>query len=250
MRKLITFIILFSLIVSSVGISTVHAEGDIKVAFNGKNLEFEVNPYIKDGVTMVPFRKILEAFGAQVGWDGTQKVVAAKKAGAEIYMKIGINYAYLNGDEVNIEVAPEVKDGSTFVPLRFISENLGAEVSWINATRTVDITYIDAVYKLGQQGSYKGFNFTIDSSNIDSKNGTLVVKGKMNSTDKNITMEISDDYGYVLTEPVNSLKKADGTYEIDTSFNVPTCHNFEAKRIILKLLNEEKKLVKIAEYEI
>ena len=55
-------------------------------------------------------------------------------------MQIGSTKAIINNKVVNLDAPPEIKDGRTFVPIRFVSEALGATVDWNEKTRTVMIT--------------------------------------------------------------------------------------------------------------
>ncbi|MCX6085338.1 MAG: copper amine oxidase N-terminal domain-containing protein, partial [Caldiserica bacterium] len=59
---------------------------------------------------------------------------------------IGKSAAKVNGvstliDPANANVVPEIINGRTMLPVRFVSENLGCSVLWADATRTITITY-------------------------------------------------------------------------------------------------------------
>ncbi len=100
------------------------------------------------GRTMVPMRFIGEAFGATVTWDApTRRVFVETKGTANhkpllMVMTIGSKKATANGQETTLEVAPAIVAGRTFVPLRVISETLGATVTWHADTRAVSIEYM------------------------------------------------------------------------------------------------------------
>jgi N-acetylmuramoyl-L-alanine amidase len=55
-------------------------------------------------------------------------------------MVIGSTVAIVNGQAINLEAPPEIKEGTTFVPLRFISDVFGFEIEWIESTKTAKIT--------------------------------------------------------------------------------------------------------------
>jgi len=107
-------------------------------------------PYIDkaSGRTMVPMRFIGEAFGASVTWDARARRVSVETEGTanhkslSMVMTITSKTATVNGKSVTLDVAPAIVAGRTFVPLRVISETLGAEVSWNGTTRTVSIEYV------------------------------------------------------------------------------------------------------------
>jgi hypothetical protein len=96
---------------------------------------------IKDSRTFVPLRFVSEAFGAEVTWDGIFKIVGIKLGENEIRLQIGKNYAVYNGKQVMLDAAPYIQSGSTLVPIRFVSELLGANVVWDGTTKTVTIVY-------------------------------------------------------------------------------------------------------------
>jgi hypothetical protein len=54
---------------------------------------------------------------------------------------LGSNIAIVNNKKVVLDVPPEIKNGRTFVPIRFVSENLGAQVEWEASTQTITIKY-------------------------------------------------------------------------------------------------------------
>lgn len=87
-------------------------------------------PYITNERTMVPMRFIAEAFGAYVTWDDAAKTVAIKGTNAEIKMFIGSLEYSVNGKTMQMDAAPEITKGRTFVPLRAAAEALGMTVEW------------------------------------------------------------------------------------------------------------------------
>jgi multiple sugar transport system substrate-binding protein len=107
-------------------------------------------PYIDkaSGRTMVPMRFIGEAFGASVTWDAGARRVSVKTEGTpnhtslSMVMTIDSKTATVNGKSVTLDVAPAIVAGRTFVPLRVISETLGASVAWNGTTHMVGIEYL------------------------------------------------------------------------------------------------------------
>lgn len=110
-----------------------------QVELNGRPLALSVNPIQVASRTMVPMRSIFEALGASVQWtDSTQTVVAVRNA-TKVQLTIGELSALVNGQSVALDVPAMMYRGSTMVPLRFVSESLGADVRWNDATQTVSI---------------------------------------------------------------------------------------------------------------
>ena len=108
---------------------------------NNNKVEVEVAPYIAgEGTTLVPLRVISEAFGAEVTWDGETKTVTIIDGKTTIKVVIGSKTALVNGEEKTLEEAAELTgSGVTTVPLRFISETLGAEVGYAHETQLITV---------------------------------------------------------------------------------------------------------------
>ncbi len=111
----------------------------IRVTLDGKLISFNTDPVIKNGTTLVGFRAILEALGATVTWDGEKRCAIAEKDGIKIELYIDSVTAYVNGEEKTLLTAPEIINGSTMIPVRFVSENLGMKVTWNESERKVII---------------------------------------------------------------------------------------------------------------
>lgn len=99
-------------------------------------------PYIKGGKTFVPLRVISEAFGAKVEWLSDVKGIVIEFMGKKIEMQVGSKKAIVNGKPVELDASPEITDGVTFVPIRFVADTLGATVEWIAETREIIITIL------------------------------------------------------------------------------------------------------------
>lgn len=112
----------------------------ITVYLNGTELYFDSEPTISNQRTMVPMRKIFESLGASVDWDNSTRTATASITDKKLNVTIGSDVAYVNGSKIQLEVAPFIQGGITLVPLRFVSENLGADVKWDGDLRRVIIT--------------------------------------------------------------------------------------------------------------
>lgn len=113
----------------------------VKVTVNGIEINFsDAKPFInKQDRTVVPVRFIAEALGAKVGWNGETRTVIIDQESKHIELKIGAMEAVLNNETVKFDTKAEIYFSRTFVPLRFISETLGAKVGWIGESKTVTI---------------------------------------------------------------------------------------------------------------
>lgn len=120
--------------------------GQNTASVNGKEVTLDVAARIINGKTMVPIRFVAENLGFKVQWNQTDKTVAIGSNG-EVVLRIGSTSAVANGKTVNIESAPVIENGKTLVPLRFISESLGAEVGWDSEAKQADIEYSGQMIK-------------------------------------------------------------------------------------------------------
>ena len=115
-----------------------------RVILNGKELEFEVPPIIENNRTMVPLRAIFESMGAKVEWNSSSYVVTASKEANQVILPLNSNTATVNGKVYYLEVPAKIVNNRTLAPLRFVGEAFGAEVTWDNDTRCINIKSSEA----------------------------------------------------------------------------------------------------------
>jgi len=117
----------------------------VAIELDGRPVATEVAPIITGGRTMVPMRAIFEALGAYLNWDGATRTVTARKAANSISLTIGQPSATVNNRTVSLEGQPaQIVNNRTLVPLRFVSEALGARVDWDGRNNLVKITSTEA----------------------------------------------------------------------------------------------------------
>jgi cytochrome c553 len=122
------------------GISAPKRDGHIVVKINGKSRSFDQEPILNNANVLVPMRGIFEALGASVSWDGDTQTVTAVKGEAKISLQIGSSSASVNGQPISMNQPAQTVNNYTMVPIRFVSESLGAQVGWEADTQTVVIT--------------------------------------------------------------------------------------------------------------
>lgn len=108
----------------------------------GVNKPLDTAPFIENGSTLVPFRTILEELGYVIDWNAQTSTITATREDSTIKLKINSKLATVDGVQQNMSVAPKVVSGRTVVPLRFISENSGANVEWDDKAKTITITKV------------------------------------------------------------------------------------------------------------
>lgn len=109
---------------------------------NGETKSLQVAPAIHNGFTYVPLRFIGEELGAKVTWSEIEQKVTYELDGRKIDLFIQRGAALINDSTVlELPAPPLVIQGSTLVPVRFVSEQLGAKLTWFGEDRTILIEY-------------------------------------------------------------------------------------------------------------
>ncbi|NPV89205.1 MAG: hypothetical protein HPY50_00320 [Firmicutes bacterium] len=117
--------------------------GSTAATVDGQPYTLDATPYIDAdaGRTMVPVRFISEVLGAEVEWRAVTRQVVIKDGNIEIVLTIDSTLVRVNGTEQGMDCAPAIlPPGRTFVPLRFVSEVLGAAVDYDSDDRRITIT--------------------------------------------------------------------------------------------------------------
>jgi hypothetical protein len=127
----------FASLLALASFSATAARADVNVMVNGNPVSFTQPPIERGGRVFVPLRGVFERLGASVVYDnGT---INATGQGHNIQLHIGSTAAMVDGATRQLDVAPFIVGSSTLVPLRFISESLGANVAYDNSNQTVTI---------------------------------------------------------------------------------------------------------------
>lgn len=113
---------------------------DVNYSINGESKKMDAKPFIKNDRTLVPLRFIVEAIGGEVNWDNDNRLVTVNSKGKTIELPIDSKTIKIDGQDVSIDQAAIIKGDRTFVPIRFIAENLDMVVNYINDTREIEIS--------------------------------------------------------------------------------------------------------------
>jgi len=113
-----------------------------RVRVNDREVYFrDQGPVERDGRVYVPLRGVLQRIGAEtVQWRPERGEGFVANGPREILLRIGDTKALVDGREVWLDAPPILLGERTLVPLRFVSENMGATVRWEGGTRTVFIS--------------------------------------------------------------------------------------------------------------
>ena len=177
-------------------VPTVASDAPIRVQLNGNFLDFKdnngnvSNPKIINNRTMVPMRKIFEAFNASVEWDDTSKTVVAKTDSKEITLTIGNEKATIkdlntnNTETSTLDQAPVISENRTLVPVRFIAEGLEKDVAWDANQRAVIVIDDSAlVEKLEEKVPTLKKLFELKLGENSAYSSTSKIQGKLSYTD-------------------------------------------------------------------
>ena len=118
---------------------------DIHVIVDRKTIEFNgPGPIMVDNRVMVPVRGVFENMDGYVNWNADEQSVHGSRPGGHTFkITIDSNTAMVNGEQRTLDTPPILRDGTTYVPLRFASEALGAHVNWHPDDNSVSITTRD-----------------------------------------------------------------------------------------------------------
>lgn len=159
-----------------------------RVMVNSKNLKLDVAPTIVEGRMLVPLRAIFEALGCEVKWIPESRTVIGGNSKVNIELQLDNKSAKVNGVAVTLDVPAMIIGNRTLIPLRFLSENMGANVTWDGATKTAVIRYnsgsgqIKKSYyedgKLATEGAYDNEKHN-GTCKLYHKNGSIMYFGEM-----------------------------------------------------------------------
>lgn len=144
MKKLLLLLILLVLLASPLRIVATAAEPNmpsikiITVVLNDKEetdwdyLNTDVEPYLFEGVTLVPLRAVAEKFDYTVEYKDIERKIIIKDASNEneLIFTIGSTEVQVNGKKDILLQPPVIRDNRTFIPVRYVSEFFGLEVAW------------------------------------------------------------------------------------------------------------------------
>ncbi len=125
----------------AISVAGVASAQSIRATVDGNLVNFpDVQPVMVNGRVMVPVRGVFEHMNASVVWDAYNQTVNAQHGSTTISLKVGSYTATVNGQLVSFDAPATMRNGRVLVPLRFISESIGADVQWLEASHTVQIT--------------------------------------------------------------------------------------------------------------
>ena len=154
MKRLATLLLFFCILS---GMNTIaFASSDVKIKVNGSLLS-DAQAILKDGSTLLPVRSVSTALGGEVIWDNETKTASIDKDDTSVNITIGQKEITVNNKKQAISTPAQIVNGRTYVPLRALGEALECDITWVNETKTVEISQMDpseykAWYEVGEDG--------------------------------------------------------------------------------------------------
>jgi hypothetical protein len=108
---------------------------------------FEVVPVVRDGRTLLPIASIVGELGGVALWDAAEQKITIALNEIRIELWLDRTTASVNGETRSLDVPPTAIRGRTMVPVRFVAENLGADVLWVGKSQLILIYYGGAAHK-------------------------------------------------------------------------------------------------------
>ena len=98
--------------------------------------------FVRGGTIFIPLRSMFEQMGATVSYDAATKTATVAKPGADVSVTVGKPEVIINGETRPLDVAPIVYQGVVLVPVRVMSEGMGAYVQWVPDHHLVVVRYV------------------------------------------------------------------------------------------------------------
>ncbi len=111
----------------------------IPVFYNDEMIQFNIEPIVFEGTTLVEFRPIFEKLGLDITWNPETRTILGYKDGLSVQLQLGSFIAIVNGEEQQLLLTPKIIEGRTLVPLRFVGEAAGSYVQWDSVERMIHL---------------------------------------------------------------------------------------------------------------
>ena len=221
-KLLVSLMIIFALGFSGSQVFAEEVSKPVQVYVDGDLIPFTVNPLLEEGTTLVQFRPVFEKLGLKVTWDGTTQTVTGTTYNLKIQLTIGSKSVLVNGEEKQLLAAPKIVNDVTLIPLRFVGETSGREVSWEGHTKTVFIANTEAqIYNVikrnvnySQNEDLDGFFSTMDSSTPNLAQAKAAIQQVFAAYDMKYELEkmeiVSVDKDKAVVKVIQVTKKVKG----------------------------------------
>lgn len=153
MRRVMSFLLAIFVSITVLGTTKARASNEIyydgawhtytgnffQLKLDNELLKCEVPPIVFNDYSVVPARDVFEKLGAEVVWNGQREQVIINYKTTNIILYINNKMAYKNGRADLMPIAPKIINGKTMIPVRYVSESIGFDVSFDSKTDTISI---------------------------------------------------------------------------------------------------------------
>ncbi|MBP1906508.1 hypothetical protein J2Z32_003170 [Paenibacillus turicensis] len=146
-KRLVVSLLALAMVFSVFGATAFAEKVEVSVQVDGKTIEFpDEKPYFDQDSVMIPVRFVSEALGAEVEFEkyliDEQYYfgVRLELNGTKINMPVNSKIVEVGDRKVQLKIPSRFHGYRVYVPIRFVSEALGAEVKWDAAKKMVIVT--------------------------------------------------------------------------------------------------------------
>jgi hypothetical protein len=112
----------------SMAASTRGSEASVRTM--GTAIAFDQPSIVPDEVSLIPLSTVSEVFGASVGYDNDSQTLTLEAEGVVVVMQIGNSVYTRNGEQISLDVPPQVLGGRLMVPAHPLAESFGIDAGW------------------------------------------------------------------------------------------------------------------------
>lgn len=158
----------------------------------GREIAFrDAFPVIKAGRTLIPVRAVTETLGAKVGWDPETSTITITRDDITIVINLGSREYTVNGEVKTFDVPAQLINNRTFVPLRYIAEELGEKVSYDPETGDVNIGADELAEEEGEETAAETGG--VATGETDENTGQINVEENQSNPEENTAQQTTSD---------------------------------------------------------
>ncbi|MCU7667793.1 copper amine oxidase N-terminal domain-containing protein [Bacillus thuringiensis] len=178
---------------------SINFQKDIILSMDRMLYSTSYNLVMIDNRILIPIKPIADHLGGALTWDDKTKKTTFTHKGKKIEVTNGKKEGFVNGKKTSLDVPAQIINGSSYVPLRFVSEGLGGKVNWDTKSNTVTIKfretvienyyYVDGKGKVGTPITYQQY-YTKLKQGVELGKELVYINGVKDLTDGTIDYEI------------------------------------------------------------
>ena len=142
-------------------------EKQINVMLNGDYVSFtqQAPANINDRV-LVPIRDVMEKMGAKVDWNDADQSITVTRDDVTVGLKVNDANITVNNETKTLDVAPQIINDKTLLPIRAVAEAFGCTVGWDDDAKTVIIVNVDDYLNEIKKNSSNFYTFASEQSSM------------------------------------------------------------------------------------